>query len=174
MNFLKKWGIVGAAIRSPLQTTELETIRKITQKLDGLDPQQAKHLALFACLLSRVAHVDFKITETESQKMEEVLIKLGNLSPELAVLVIEMAKMQNRLFGGTENFLYSREFLDISTYEERVHLLECLFAVAAADQSVTTEETNEIRQIASELKIEHHDYVGAKQTVREFLEVLKR
>lgn len=153
---------------------ETESIRKITEKLASLDPAIAKYHALFACILSRVAHVDFDISEEETKKMEEILVKLGHLSPDLSILVTEIAKCQNKLLGGVENFLLTREFLKTSTREQCEELLECLFAVAAADESVTTLESNEIRQIAAELKLEHKDYIAVRSRYREHLEVLKK
>ena len=37
------------------------------------------------------------------------------------------------LFGGTQNYLVTREFKEISTAQHRVELLDCQFAVSAAD-----------------------------------------
>jgi len=37
--------------------------------------------------------------------MAEIIRRLGHLSEEQAVLVVELAKTQSRLFGGTEDFL---------------------------------------------------------------------
>lgn len=162
---------MGVKAKEPEET---ETIRKITQKLEALDPKVAKYNALFASILSRVAHVDFDISDEETKKMEEILIKLGHLSPDLAVLVTEIAKSQNKLLGGVENFLFTREFVQVASREEREHLLECLFAVAASDENVSTQEANEIAQIAKELKLEHSEYVAARSKYREHLAVLKK
>ena len=44
-----------------------------------------------------------------------------------------------------------REFRQSTTREQRVDLLRCIYAVAAADGTISGVETNEIRQIAEEL-----------------------
>ena len=105
--------------------------------------------------------------------MEEIVHGLGHLPEEQSVLVVQIAKSQNRLFGGTENFLVTREFLEISTPEQRQELLDCLFAVSAADASISGSEESQIRQIASELGFSHRDFVQARSAYAEHREVLK-
>jgi hypothetical protein len=88
-------------------------------------------------------------------------------------MVIQLAKTQNILFGGTENFLVSREFSSIASHDEKMALLDCLYAVASADQSISTVEDNEISQIADELRIEHRDFISIRSKYRDKLAVLK-
>ena len=57
--------------------------------------------------------------------------------------------------GGTEDYLVTREFEKVASSEEKLELLDCLFAIGAADDSILTVEDNEIRRVASELKLEH-------------------
>jgi uncharacterized tellurite resistance protein B-like protein len=152
---------------------ETDTIRKITQELNALDPERAKYIAAFSYILSRVARADLNISPEETRTMERIIVELGRLSEEQAIIVIQMAKSQNILFGGTEDFLITREFNKMATYEQKLELLECLFAVSAADQSISTVEDNEISRIASELRIEHRDFIAVRSSFREHLAVLK-
>lgn len=153
---------------------ETETVRKIVGSLDKLDPERAKFIASFAYILSRVARADLQISAEEVQAMEQLVMSKGGLPEEQAVIVVQMAKTQNILFGATENYLVTREFNNIATREEKIALLHCLFAVSSADQSVSSAEDSEIRQIASELKIEHRDFIAVRSAYREHLAVLKK
>ena len=72
-------------------------------------------------------------SEDETEKMREIVQELGHLPDPQAILVVEIAKGQATLFGGTENYLVTREFREIATAEQRLELLDCLFAVAVAD-----------------------------------------
>lgn len=153
--------------------TETDTVRKITQALDRLDPERAKYIAAFAYLLGRVARADLQISPEETQTMERIVSERGNLPEEQAIIVVQIAKAQNILFGGTENYLVSREFKDMAAYPERMALLDCLFAVAAAEHSVSTVEDNEISQIADELRIEHRDFISVRSRYRDSLAVLQ-
>jgi uncharacterized tellurite resistance protein B-like protein len=153
--------------------SETETVRKITQALDRLDPERAKFIAAFAYLLGRAARADLNISAEETQKMEHIIMERGGLPEEQSVIVIQIAKTQNMLFGGTENFLVSREFREMATYAERMTLLDCLYAVTAADESISTIEDNEISQIADELRIEHRDLISIRSKYRDYLAVFK-
>jgi uncharacterized tellurite resistance protein B-like protein len=153
---------------------DTETVRRIVRQLDRLDPVQARHLAAFAYVLSRVASADLHISDVETEKIVEIVKRIGRLPEEQAVLVVEIAKSQNRLFGGTENFLVTREFRDLATDEQRAELLDCLFAVSAADDAISGEEENQIWQIASELGFSHRDYVAARLAYSDKRTVLKK
>lgn len=130
---------------------ETATVRKIVAELDALPPERARYVAAFAYILGRVANADFDVSREETDAMEALVTGHGRLPSRQAVLVVEIAKQQNRLFGGTENFLVTREFSRIATREQCEQLLECLFAVSVADESISSEEEHQIRLIADEL-----------------------
>ena len=157
----------------PSRTPETDTVRKIVQKLDQLPQDEARHIAAFAYLLGRVAHADLDVTPEETAAMERIVMEKSGLPEELAILVVQIAKTQNELFGGTENYLVSREFERSATREQKLALLDCLFAVTATDEDITTLEDNVVKQIASELKLPHSDFIAARSRFREYLSVLK-
>ncbi len=171
MSILKFLKLEPAPGRSSAET---ETVRKIAGALDQMDPDRAKFIAAFAYLLSRVARADLMVTPEETSVMEQMVMEKGGLPEEQAVLVVQMAKTQNLLFGGTENFLVTREFNRIASPEQKFGLLHCLFAVSAADETISTLEDNEVSQIADELRIEHKDYIAVRSAFRDYLAVLKK
>ena len=152
---------------------ETDTVRKIVDRLDSMDPEKARYVAAFAYILGRVAHADLDISTAETRSMEEIVQKLGHLPEDQAMLVVQIAKSQHQLFGGTENFLVTREFVRLSESDQREELLDCLFAVSAADQSISGTEETEIRQIASELGFSHREFVEARAAYSDHREVLK-
>ena len=149
------------------------TVRRIVAELETLEKEKARFVAAFAYILGRVAHADLDISVEETRAMEEIVQSLGHLPEEQAVLVVQIAKSQNRLLGGTENFLVTREFRDLSTEGQRVELLDCLFAVSAADESISGAEEAQIRQIASELGFSHRQFVDARSAWSEHRALLK-
>lgn len=156
-----------------LGAAETETVRKIVQALDQLDPKQARYIAAFAYLLGRVAYADQHISEEETQAMERIVRERAGLPEEQAILTVHMAKAQNLLFGATENFLVTREFGKIASREERIELLHDLFAVCSADRTISVVEDNEIRKISRELRLEHADFIAVRLTYRDQLAVLR-
>lgn len=153
---------------------DTDTVRRIVKELDKLDAGRARFLAAFAYVLSRVAGADQHVSGIETAKMIELVQRFGHLSEPQAVLVVEIAKSQNRLFGGTENFLVTREFRSIASDEERRDALDCVFAVSAADEAMTPEEEAQIRQIASELGFSHEEYVQARLAYNDKRTVFRR
>jgi uncharacterized tellurite resistance protein B-like protein len=152
---------------------ETETVRRIAGRLERLDPALARRLAAFAYVLARVANADLAIRDDESREMERRVAALASLRPEEAALVVEIAKSQSRLLGGTENYVVTREFRRASTPEERAALVSCLFAVAAADGSVSSTENAEIAAIADELGLSAAELAAIRSGWRDKLAVLR-
>lgn len=153
--------------------SEVEAVRRIARELEAMEPDRARYVAAFAYLLSRVANADLSVSGEETLKMEGIVQGLGHLPPDQAALVVEIAKAQNRLFGGTENFLVTRELREMATREQCLELLDCLFAVSAADESISGLEETQIRQIASELGFTHAELVQARSAYNDKREILK-
>jgi len=151
---------------------DTDTVRKIVHALDQMEPQQARYTAAYAYILARVADADMNISEAETREMEALVQQLSGMPEEHAVLVVQIAKTQTVLFGGTENFLVTEEFNRMATEEQKLSLLNCLFAIAAADNSVSSVEDREIRLIADELQLRHDQYIDVRLQYRKYLSVL--
>jgi uncharacterized tellurite resistance protein B-like protein len=151
--------------------TGSETIRRIATGLDRLPLDRARYIAAFAFTLSRIAYADRDVTDDETARMESLVREKGQLPEEQAALVVQMAKSQQVLFGGTDDFLVTRELDRAASYDDKVALIECLFAVAAADGAITTTEANEIARTARELKVEQSDLSRLRSAYRDYLAV---
>jgi uncharacterized tellurite resistance protein B-like protein len=170
MSILKILGLDGPASKP---SSDSETLRKITRALEAMEPGKARYIASFAFILSRVANADLEISDTETREMERTVQRWAGLPEEQAILVVQIAKSQSRLFGGTENFPLTKLFKEMATESQREELLHCLFAVSAADDSISTVEENEIWKIAAELGITHSEYVAIRAAYRDKRQVLK-
>ena len=137
-------------------------LRDVLTALDHLEPARARYLASFAYLLGRVAHADQHVSPEETQAIETALIEHGDLTEEQAMLVTQLAKTNNLLFGGTANFLIARDFAETATYEQKLALLRCIFAVSAADAAISLSEESELHRLARELRIEAPDLLALR------------
>ena len=160
MSILKFLGLGGS--NDTAGQGDTDTVRRIAAELDRLDPDRARFVAAFAYILGRVAIADRGISDAETQAMQRIVAEKGALPEAQAVMVVQMAKSQNVLFGGTEDFLVAREFARVASYDQKLALLECLFIVSAIDHTITLTEDQEIAKVALELKIEHADVVRAR------------
>ena len=153
--------------------TASDTVRKISKAVDELPPERAAYIAAFAFILGRVANADLDISDEEVAEMERIVERVGGLPEEQAVLVVQIAKSQHKLFGSTENFIVTQEFNRIASRAQKQALLHCLFAVSSSDHSISVMEDNEIRAISKELRLDHSDFIAARSIYREHLSVLK-
>ncbi len=151
---------------------DTRTVRKIVKRLEALEPDEARYLASFAYILGRVAMADREVTPDEDAEMERIVAQVGGLGGDLAVLVIQIAKSQALLFGGTEDYLVTREFGRVATLSQKRNLMRCLFAVAAADGVVAVVEENEIARIATEIKLPRGEMIAAKEPYVDKLETI--
>jgi uncharacterized tellurite resistance protein B-like protein len=168
-HILKYFGLEPAEVAD----ADRDTIRRIADELERLDPDRARYIAAFAYVLSRVARADQEVTQEETAAMERLVTEHGLLPSEQAVMVVQMAKTQHLLFGGTDDYTVTREFARLATKEQKLALIDCLFAVSASDESILTIEDNEIVRVAHELKIERADVVRIRANYRDRLEVGK-
>jgi hypothetical protein len=106
--------------------------------------------------------------------MERLVSEVGGLPPDQAVLAVEIAKAQHRLFGGTESFLVSKDFQNAASDGDRHRLVEALFAVSAADDSISGEEEAVILQITKELGLRRKDFITARSKWSEKRSVIQR
>lgn len=166
MRMIREW----LSLTADREASGGDTIRRIADELDRLDPGRARYLASFAFILARVAHADHTISDTEVASMEQLVATKGGITSDQAALVVQMARTQQKLFGGTEDFLVTRELEKSATYDQKLALINCLLAVAAADSRILTLEGNEIARIARELKVEQADMSRLRASYREFFE----
>jgi len=172
MSLLRFLGL-GHGASTAAAENEPETVRRIVAALERMDPDVARHVACFAYVLGRVAGADRGVSPEETRTMEGIVVERGGLSGEQAALVVQIATSQHALAGGTEDYLVTREFASTATREQRLALLDCCMAVAAADADVSISEDDAVREIASELALSHADFIAARSAYREYLAVLK-
>ena len=168
MSFLQFLGLTEKSTPKRAEEDTL-TMQAIISELSSLPQERARYLAAFAYILGRPAYADSKINAAEPEKMKIIVNGLGHIPADQVELVVDIAKNQVKLFGGTENFLVSRRFREISTEEQRIELLDCVFAVSAADKSITVVEEGQARQISKELGLSHDKFILARSSYLEHL-----
>jgi uncharacterized tellurite resistance protein B-like protein len=155
------------------ESRDTATVRRIAAELDRLPPDEARRLAAFAYVLARVARADLDVSAEEVAAMERLVAEQGGLGAAQAALVVQMAKTQATAFGGTEDYVVTRQFRELSTREERIALVRCLFAVGAADESISEAESSLVLVIGGELGLTGSEVAALRAEFRDRLAVLK-
>ncbi len=167
MSLLQRF--LGIGTSSSDSNSRSQTVRRIAAELDGMPEDRAHYLATFAYVLARIAHADLSIEESETEAMLRATAALAELEEDQARLVVEIALEGASELGGSENYLVTREFRRISTREQRIALVECLFAVSAADGTISTSENSEISAIGEELGLERGVVLALRSGWKEHL-----
>ncbi|MEX1169090.1 MAG: TerB family tellurite resistance protein [Chloroflexota bacterium] len=133
---------------------ETATVRRIVARLESMPPERARLVASAAYTLARAAHADLDISDEETTAIEQELQRDGALDEPTAVLVAQMAKLQARTVGGTEDYVVTREFKALANPTQRLDVMRACFAIGAASGTISAEETAVLNQIAGELDID--------------------
>ena len=156
---------------------ESEFESRLHQKIDAQIPDAPdEEKLLIACvsgLLARVAYCDFQLHDNEKEIIKEALSKWSGLDSKDIDAVTEISIEEVKDLSGLENHKYCHPLINILDQNARYHLLESLFAVAAADGEVEHKESEEIRTISDGLRLEHRFFVSARATVLDSLKILK-
>ena len=161
---------------APDPSGDTATVRRIVATLESMPPQQARLIASAAYTLARAANADLDISDEETAAIERALQTDESLDEATAVLVAEMAKLQAKTVGGTEDYVVTREFKALADDGQRVAVLRACFAVMAANGTISAEENAVVNEIAEELDIddatlnsiraEFHEQLSAVQAIR--------
>ena len=152
------------------------TVRRIVAKLEAMPPEQARLIAAAAYMLARAANADLDISDEETAAIEHELQAHESIDEATAVLVTEMAKLQAKTVGGTEDYVVTREFKAIADESQRLVILRACFAVMAANGTISAEENAIVNEIAEELDIDdaalnairadYHEQLSSVQQIR--------
>jgi uncharacterized tellurite resistance protein B-like protein len=147
---------------------ETEAVRRIVARLEAMPIDQARLLASTAYILARAAYADMDISVEETTAMEEELVRSG-IDRSQAILVVEMAKLQERATGATSDYLVTREFRQHSTPEQQAAVLRACYRVVAADEAISGAETALLKEIASELDIDRTEEAHIRAEFAEWI-----
>jgi len=170
MSLLKFLGLGGD--RSGREA-EPDSLVEIGRALESLEPEEARLAAAFAYLLARVAGADLRTGDDERASMAERLESFGGIGSDQAALLTDTALRVAETHGSTDDHLVARAFRDMTEHAERVRLLRCLYAVAAADETITTLEDNEIFEVATAIGMDRSDVIALRYEFTEYLGSMK-
>ncbi|MDX1413805.1 MAG: TerB family tellurite resistance protein [Candidatus Promineifilaceae bacterium] len=134
-------------------------LREEGRSLDLSDAELRK-LGLAGGLMARIAKVDRVVSDDERQAMIQLIEEHWQLMHEAAVFVANTAI--SSLDYTYDYYRMTREFATNTTREERQRFLVVLFLIAAADGSVSFDETEEIRLVSRSINLTHQDFINAK------------
>jgi len=119
-----------------------------------------RRLCALGGLMGIVARADGEIHPSEFEEIRNQIRIRNNFDAES--LEILMSIIEEESVRGLDRASLISEYAASANFEERVDLMDLLFAVASADQPPTLPELEELRGISAALGLSHRQYIAAK------------
>ena len=118
---------------------------------------------LFGALMATVANIDGHFDELEKKALKKVLSGhfdfKGN---ELKVLFEVISELVSQGFDFHE---VTTELNNLTTYNEKIYMTDCMLAIGGADGELSHEELEEIRRITKAMRIPHKVFIDSKMKI---------
>lgn len=148
-------------------------LRRLQGHLRDLGPERLEYLAGFAGQLARVAEADDGISAAEAALITEQLCEHGDLDAAEARIVVDLLRHEFEVLRIVQHHVLNRAINAHASQAEKETLIDCLYAVAAADRLVSDVEEQEIRRIASALLLSHRVLMNIRGRYRDRIEALQ-
>ena len=148
-------------------------LARLQAELGRLGAARLEYLAAFAGQLGRVANVEGGIAPQEAAAMATQLTGAGGLTAQEAAVIVDLLCHEQAALRSVPPHELSRAINDHASPDEKLALLDCLYAVAAADHLVSDVEEQEIRRVSESLLIPHRALMEIRARYRDRLEVLQ-
>lgn len=164
---------LGLGANSAGRDAEPTSLVELGRHLEGLPAEDARFVAAFAYILARIAGVDLRTDDVERTEIARHLESFGQIEPSQAQLLAATAVQIADAHSASDDHLVARAFREITKTPERLRLLRCLYAVAAADETISTQEDNEIFEVAAEIGVAREQVVALRFEFKRYLGSMK-
>jgi uncharacterized tellurite resistance protein B-like protein len=168
MSLLQRLGLSGGG-----QAPRNRVAAAIGERLDRLPPTRAEFMAAFAGLLVRVAYADLEVSARERERLPDILVAHAGVTPDEAGVIADVVIAQATALSGIDYSALTGSFNEVAGEEEKKRLIDCLYAIATADDAVSVPEDEEIRKVARALLLSHADFIAIRARYKEQLEVIR-
>ena len=117
-----------------------------------------------AALLIETARADFTQSAEEQAAFEPLLCRALNLPADEVRALVEQASA--RVDQSTSLYEFTRVINDHCEPQQKLELIDCMWAVAYADGDLDKYEEHLIRRVAELTYVPHEDYIRSKLAAR--------
>jgi uncharacterized tellurite resistance protein B-like protein len=171
MNLMKIFGMGKGAQKPDSDLGRL--FNGIETILAGATDSEVKWVTAYAGLLGKVAYADMDVSQEEIKRIGKVLTHVLHLSSVDAERILEIMQQHHAELYSIEDYIYVRLINEACGKDEKLALVEAMFTVAAADESVSGAEDAVIRVVSNGLQLSHKDFVQVRARFSAHLDVLK-
>jgi uncharacterized tellurite resistance protein B-like protein len=136
----------------------------ITRRLSGLEADTAEDAARLdlavAALLVEVLRADYDVAPQERQQVIVSVSRLLGLDATMSAALV--AEAERHIDRSHDLYQFTSQLNRSWSEEDKLQLLEALWRVAAADETVHKYEEHLIRRVADLLHVPHSGFIRAK------------
>jgi uncharacterized tellurite resistance protein B-like protein len=152
---------------------ETELARVIATALPDADDETRSIVTAVAGLFGCVSYADLEFSGAEHRVVEASLATIHGISERDAQAILAAVQENIVHVSTVEAPRYARTLKQLGDRDLRVHVLDMLLDVAAADHDLAHAEVVFLRQITTSLGLEQSDYNTLQARHREKLSLLK-
>jgi uncharacterized tellurite resistance protein B-like protein len=154
--------------------TRLGTLfAEIAPLVEGHTEDEIRLITGCAGLLGTVAYADMDMSAAERDKIGSILTEYLHLSPRQVAAIQKLITNHRIQLFALEDHVYPRLINAVTDRAQRMDLLRLLFALAAADRAISSDEEATLRTVAEGLQLRHRDYVTVRADFSHFRDVFK-
>jgi uncharacterized tellurite resistance protein B-like protein len=139
---------------------KIELRRKKTGHAINLSDEKVYYLCLLGTLLASVAHADDHFDDREKKSLKRVLTEEFPFRGQEQKILLEIVEEEAK--KGFDFHEVITQVNQMLTYNEKLRLVDCFFAIAVADGKISHVENEEIRRITKAMHIPHQHFKEAK------------
>lgn len=151
-------------------STRLESAVRLA--LPDSDPDTRRIVAAVVGLCGVVAYADRDFSASERDALRRLLGSIQGLTDAGARAVVLALEEEIVAISTTELARHGRTLMELAERDLRLHTLELLLDLAAADASIAQQEVVALRQVTKALGLEQSDYNRLQEKHRALLESL--
>lgn len=144
----------------------------VAMEMPEADAETVRIVASITGLLGHIAFSDHDYAPSEAAVVRRELERVNGLSKTGVDAILKAFGEHMHDVAACDSTRCARDLKELCTREFRVEILGLLLEVAAADGTITTLETNALRQAAMALGLTQDDYVAAQSKHKDKLAVL--
>lgn len=156
---------------APTNPTSLDAV--VAHALPQADAETRAIVTGIAGLFGTVSYADRKFSAEEKRIVRDLLLTIVGIGPAQADAILGELESNIIVVSTTEAPRFSRMLMQFGDRDLRLHVLDMLLDVAAADHALGNEEVVLLRQITRALGLEQADYNDLQSKHRDKLSALQ-
>jgi uncharacterized tellurite resistance protein B-like protein len=140
------------------ETADARLHAAVQSALPGADADTIAIVSACAGLLATVAYADREFSATEREHVRALLATVSGIGPAGAEAIASVVEAQVLELSTVHATRFTRTLKELGDRDLRLHVLEMLIELCAADDELKSQEVVLLRQTTSSLGLEQDDY----------------